>query len=92
MKYLIPGGEPAERMALLLQLTRIDSVEVIEALKHHYVDGISAKNAAQVNGITESNLSRAITRINEVAEVIEKVKAIDWYKFGYKFVLPSEVA
>jgi hypothetical protein len=91
MKYLIRGGESAERMSLLLQLTRIDSVEVIEALKHHYVDGISTKNAAQVNGITESNLSRAITRINEVAKVIENVKELDWVKFGYKFE-SSEVA
>jgi predicted DNA-binding protein (UPF0251 family) len=91
MKYLIQGGEPAERLQLLLRLTRIDSVEVIEALRSHYIDGLSKSNAAAVNCIEKSNLTRAIQRINEVAEVIEKVKALDWNKFGYKFE-PREVA
>jgi len=32
MKYLIQGGESAERLQLLLQLTNIESLDIVAAL------------------------------------------------------------
>ena len=87
MKYLIQGGEPAERLQLLLQLTNIESPDVVSALTDHFVIGHRDTVSAVRNGVKKSNLSRAIARLEQVAFTVEQIKEIDWAKFK-----PSKVA
>jgi ribosomal protein L11 methylase PrmA len=87
MKYLIQGCESAERLQLLLQLTNIESSDIIAALNDHFVTGHQDTVSAIRNGIKKSNLSRAIARLEQVAFTVEQIKEIDWAKFK-----PSKVA
>jgi hypothetical protein len=81
MNYLLAGSEPAARVELLLSLTRINSEDVKAALRDHLVKGVSDSNAIAIHGITKSNFSRALKRLNEVAAIVEQIKDIDWEKF-----------
>ncbi|MPY26940.1 PapB/FocB family fimbrial expression transcriptional regulator [Shewanella sp. YLB-07] len=78
MNYLLPGGEQPKRLQLLLLLTKIKSEPQIAALTEHYVNGLPAERAAARFMIEKSNLSRAQTRLEEVASIIEQIKEIDW--------------
>ncbi|WP_351189259.1 PapB/FocB family fimbrial expression transcriptional regulator [Shewanella sp. TB4-MNA-CIBAN-0142] len=91
MKYLIQGGESAERMVLLLRFTKICSPQIIAALNDHFVTGHQETRAAIRNGVKESNLTRAINTLEDTAHNAEMLKELDWVKFGYKFE-SSEVA
>jgi hypothetical protein len=84
MNYLLAGSEPAKRVELLLSLTRIDSEDVKDALRDHLVKGMNDANAIAIHGINKSNFSRALSRLNEVAGVVEQIKDIDWEKFKSK--------
>jgi hypothetical protein len=81
MKYLIQGGESAERLQLLLQLTNIESPDVVATLNDHFVTGHQDTVAAIRNNVKKSNLSRAIARLEQVAFTVEQIKEIDWAKF-----------
>ena len=81
MNYLIAGGESKERLSLLLKLTRVDSDILKDAIFDHLVKGHSESSAAALNGVTQSNLARAVKRLNEIAGTIEQVKELDWDKF-----------
>lgn len=78
MNYLLAGSEPAKRVELLLSLTRIDSDDVKAALHDHLVKGVNDANAIAIHGINKSNFSRALSRLNEVAGIVEQIKDIDW--------------
>ena len=75
---LVQGQESAERLSLLLELTRIDSDEVKQALRQHLTDGMSLKAAPILNGIKQQNFNRSLKRLNEIAATVEKIKEIDW--------------
>ncbi|MFT6331213.1 MAG: hypothetical protein ACJAYN_003163, partial [Bermanella sp.] len=91
MKYLIQGGESAERLQLLLRFTKIESPKTIAALHDHFALGYQYSLAAIRNGVKKSNLSRDIKRLEKVAHNVEMLKEHDWARFGYKFET-SEVA
>ena len=80
MRYLIQGGEDAERLELIISLTKITSENVQQALIDHFKkgSGLSAETAAAVNGVKLSNFMRSINRLEEVAATIERIKEIDW--------------
>jgi hypothetical protein len=78
VKYLIQGGESAERVELLLQLTSIRSEDIQDALADHLVRGLSDATAAGINGLTQSNFKRALDKLEEVAATVERIKEIDW--------------
>ncbi|MEO3684059.1 PapB/FocB family fimbrial expression transcriptional regulator [Shewanella vesiculosa] len=80
MKYLIQGGESAERLQLLLQLTNIESPDVVAASQDHFVAGHKDTVAAIRNNVKKSNLSRAIARLEQVAFTVEQIKELDWQK------------
>ena len=82
MKYLIQGGESAERLQLLLQLTNIESDNIKAALHDHFVTGHQDNVAAIRNEVKKSNLSRAMKRIEEVANTVEQIKELDWQKIN----------
>jgi L-ascorbate metabolism protein UlaG (beta-lactamase superfamily) len=87
MKYLIQGGESAERLQLLLQLTNIESTDIVAALNDHFAIGHQDTVAAIRNNVKKSNLSRAIARLEQVAFTVEQIKELDWQKLK-----PSKVA
>ncbi|MFT5725809.1 MAG: hypothetical protein ACI9JN_002939 [Bacteroidia bacterium] len=80
MKYLIQGGESAERLQLLLQLTNIESPDIVAALQDHFVAGYQDTVAAVRNNVKKSNLSRAIARLEQVTFTVEQIKELDWQK------------
>lgn len=81
MNYLLAGGESKERVQLLLSLTKINSESLQCAIEDHLVTGHSEKDAVLLNGVTQSNFNRAMSRINEVAGIVEKIKELDWSRF-----------
>lgn len=78
MKLLVQGGQTNERFELLLQLTRITSENVIEALHDHLVKGMTTANAAAINNIELSSLVRSLKSLEKQASVVEQIKVIDW--------------
>ncbi|GIU22100.1 hypothetical protein [Shewanella sp. MBTL60-007] len=84
MNYLLPGHESLERMQLLInEFTKMNSEPQKNALIEHYVNGLPVERAAARFGIEVSNLVRAQERLEQVASNIEKVKELDWARFGY---------
>lgn len=77
MKYLFKGMQSQERFELLLSLTRIQSESVIDALFDYLVKGVDKKASAVINGIEVSNLSAALSKLEEKAEVVELIKELD---------------
>jgi len=78
MKYLGQGLESELRLTTLLGFTDIRSKPTIQALKDHLQSNHLAlpdNLAAAKNGIELSNFSRALKRLNEVAEQYEALKA-----------------
>lgn len=80
MNYLLSGHESKERVELLLKLTKISSEAVQEAITDHLVKGLPENLAASLNDVQQPNFYRALTRLNEVACIVEEIKAIDWAK------------
>lgn len=78
MRLLVQGSQSAERLALLLQLTRITSEPIIDALNDHLVRGYPDAFAAAANGVLQSNLKRALDGLEETAAIVEKIKEADW--------------
>lgn len=78
---LVRGQQSRERVALLIGLTSIRSEATIEALNDVLYMGHTECAAAVLNGISQSNLVRAITKLNEVARVVESIKELDWAAF-----------
>lgn len=80
MTYLLAGNESSERLTLLLSLTKTSSEPTVNALFEHYVNGLPEERAAARFQIELSNLTRAKLRLEKVAEVVEKIKDLDWQK------------
>ena len=78
---LVQGQESEKRVSLLLELTRIDSDEVRQALRGHLTDGMSLKDAPMLSGIKQQNFNRALKRLNEIAATVEQIKELDWSRF-----------
>jgi len=77
MNYLLPGHEQKERVELLLKLTKINSEDVKDSILYHLVNGFAECDASSIKGVSQSNFNRAMNRIKEVAETVEKIKEID---------------
>ncbi len=86
MKMLVRGLESAERVNLLLSLTRIESEQIIKALHDYLVNGRTDTGAAAINMIEQSNFNRALSKLNKVASTVEKIKEIDWEHLEVKSV------
>lgn len=78
MRYLTQGGQSAERLELLLQLTSISSEPVKDALADHLVRGLADATSDSLNGITQANFNRALKTLEAVATKVERIKEIDW--------------
>jgi len=78
MKMLVRGLECQKRVELLISLTRMSSEAQKQAIIDHLVKGRSETQAALFNDVSQSNFNRAISRLNEIAGIVEEIKAIDW--------------
>ncbi|NRA81173.1 MAG: hypothetical protein HRU18_23480 [Pseudoalteromonas sp.] len=81
MRYLLAGMESAERVNLLLSLTKINSEGKIKGIHLILVDGKSEVSASVLSGILQQNLNDAISTLEEVASKVEAIKNLDWEKF-----------
>jgi hypothetical protein len=84
MKRLICGLEPQLRVELLMGQTGIRSERVKSALLDHLVKGYPIAQAAIVNGETDSNVRRGLEVVERMADMVEKVKELDWAKHSVK--------
>ncbi|MBB1338203.1 hypothetical protein [Pseudoalteromonas sp. SR44-2] len=78
MKYLHKGTQSQERLDTLLSFGKSTSEDIKAALSDYLVRGISKTNAATLNGVPASNLTRALKRLEVVAGKIEKIKELDY--------------
>jgi len=81
MRYIVQGSQSEQRFNMLLKLTRISSEDVIDALRDHLVVGLAETTAATINNVSLSNFNRALTSLNAAAELVEKIKELDWSAF-----------
>ncbi|ALQ08477.1 hypothetical protein D172_010615 [Pseudoalteromonas sp. Bsw20308] len=78
MNYLYKGSQSQERLNALLSFGKSTSEDIKAALNDYLVRGISKTNAATLNGVPASNLTRALKRLEVVAGKIEKIKELDY--------------
>ena len=78
MQVLVQGLESKKRVKLLLKLTKIESENIQSALLEYLCTGLTIDDAAMLNDVPRQNFNRALKRLNEVAEVVERIKEIDW--------------
>lgn len=78
MKMLVRGLECQKRVELLISLTRMSSETQKQAIIDHLVKGRSDTEAALLNDVSQSNFNRAISRLNEIAGIVEEIKTLDW--------------
>jgi len=78
MKMLVRGLEKQERVELLISLTKMSSETQKQAIIDHLVKGRSDTEAALLNDVSQSNFNRAMSRLNEIAGIVEEIKALDW--------------
>jgi len=83
MRYLTQGSQSPERFTVLLSMTGIKSDDVIEALRDYLVKGWAESTAAAFNGISQSNLKRALAKMEIMAQSVEKIKEIDIKNSSY---------
>ena len=65
---LIPGEVAPEHFDVLLSFTGIRGEALIAALRAHFVDGLSQRDAIQQTGVNQSLLSRKTAALQETSE------------------------
>lgn len=80
MKCLYPKSQSQTRLNLLLESCKIKSDDIKNALSDHLVRGVNKTAAAALNQIPAGNLTRALKRLEQQAQIIEKIKEHDWQR------------
>ena len=78
MKYLLQGSEPKEKVEILISMTGLESENMEQAIIDHLTKGMKRSEAAYINNVKESNMSRDIKLLNEYAAKHERMKEIEW--------------
>jgi len=78
MKYLVRGAESKKRIALFLEYTKIESESQIDGIYDYLNVGHPLGVAAGLNGISTSNLSRDLEKLDDKARIHERLKELDW--------------
>ena len=84
MKLLHAGNQTEESLNLILWFTKINSEDILKGLMLHLVNGWALDQAAQLSGCKQSNLSRAVDKLEAVTQQIELKKEYDYKLYGYK--------
>ncbi|GIU52768.1 hypothetical protein TUM4438_46230 [Shewanella sairae] len=77
MSKLIQGQESEAKIDLLLSLTRINSVNKIDALKLHLVKGYPAVMAYELCDVKQQNFKSTLDALNRVYTIHEKLNELD---------------
>lgn len=77
MSKLIQGQESEAKIDLLLSLTRINSVNKIDALKLHLVKGYPAVTAYELCDVKQQNFNFTLNALNQVYTIHEKLNDLD---------------
>jgi hypothetical protein len=70
---MVAGGESAQRIALLLELTKL-SKNTSGALTAHFVNGFDIHLIDMIYGIDQPNFTRSVTKLTAVNNTVEKLK------------------
>lgn len=81
MYALINGKESPERVAVLIEITRLKSEPIKAAIYDCLCRGVSKPISAKLNQVPQQNLNRALKRLNALNAQIEEVKEFDWARF-----------
>ncbi|QDF68694.1 hypothetical protein FJQ87_18490 (plasmid) [Shewanella sp. SNU WT4] len=73
MSRLIQGRESEAKIELLLALTRIVSVNKIDALKMHLVKGYSTTMAYELCDVKQQNFHSCLETLNKVYAIHEQL-------------------
>lgn len=65
-----------EQLDLLLTLTSIRSNDLKAALRSHFVDGLTQREAAAMFGVHEGQFSRRAKTVREVEETVIKLSKL----------------
>tara|TARA_B110000467_G_C18267417_1_gene450199 strand:- start:163 stop:396 length:234 start_codon:yes stop_codon:yes gene_type:complete len=76
MYRLIQGQESEQKIDILLEFTRIDSVNKIQALKLHLVKGAPATMAYGAFDVKQQNFYSTLKAINKVYDIHERINNI----------------
>ena len=78
MKCLYKGSQSQARLNLLVKFSKIKSDNIKSALSDHLVRGINKTAAAALNSVPNGNLTRALKKLEQHAQLIEQIKQHDW--------------
>lgn len=81
MNVLLSGHESLERVMLLLDLTNVSSKPTVKALTKYLVNGMPAEQVCALYSIDKSNFNRTLKAVNAKAQVVERIKEIDWPQY-----------
>lgn len=79
---MLHGGNDKKRIDMLLSLTKMSSEEMHKALHYYFVNGLAEAQIVSMTSVTKSNLSRDISKLNKINDIVEKIKELDYYKIG----------
>lgn len=69
---LVPGQVTSQHFDVLLSFTGIRGEMLEAALRKHFVDGLSQRDAIQVTGVNQSLLSRKTAALHAMSERLEE--------------------
>ena len=73
---LIPGSENKKIIYLLIKITRINSIELVEGIDDHFVNGLSVSECAVKYNVDRSNLYRMKRRIEMIDNYYDQIMRI----------------
>ena len=76
-RYLCRGMVSRAKFDILISLTSISSEPIIYALKDYLVMNFELNQAAFLNSVKQSNVSRALEVLDMVAEKVEKINELE---------------
>lgn len=88
-EYLLQGFEKEAQINIIIGMTNTRSENVIDAMKDYFVKGHRVEDCIKMNGITDSNFSRAVKKLNEVAGQMHKYFELE-FKRASEYELFSE--
>lgn len=77
---LLAGNETEESVEILLSLTKLSSESMKKALMYHLVNGAADTYACLAFSVTQSNFSRDLKKLNDVARKIDKYFELNYRK------------
>ena len=69
---LIPGKVTPQHFDVVLSFTGIKGEVLVAALRAHFVDGLSQRDAIQQTGVNQSLLSRKASALQVMSERLEE--------------------